>query len=524
MVRPSLVLPLVAALLGVAPRALGQSAPRVAVGPVVGVRANVARGVLASVLNDHAGEITSVPESEFTTAAIRLGLDGLAGDDDIARVARELHLDGVVVGEISHRGARDHLFRVRVARGRDGTTVGTASWEIHQPTDVLNLQNEIWEQIQGFLRSLGAGGSSVSASSGSGGSSSGSSGGGSSDGGATSAGAGSTAVTTPGLGVVYLQLGGGGSMRYWRLPVLGELSPRGYENGGYGELRVEGMLLYRFANDRMGVGIAASVGIPLGLASRAINADDTTGRPVELATSAVDASGGAAFAVRPAGGGHLRAQFGFAAQFFNVETMRLSLAQRLAPVSYVGPRLAFDAALPIFASDRFEFSVLFGTDLRIVGVSTEIRNAFGDAPGTTLGLGATLGLLWRLDLLTPGFGARFTADMMRYRTPFAGRYDIGPASDSIDDYWRFQVAVSYAIDSHMPRNATAATPAASATEPSSSSSSGTGSSGSGGSSSATTSPDASTSGSSSTTPPSGGLNQADFQNAGRDPFAPGGGR
>ncbi|MEI8259762.1 MAG: hypothetical protein WCJ30_29200, partial [Deltaproteobacteria bacterium] len=63
----------------------------------------------------------------------------------------------------------------------------------------------------------------------------------------------------------------------------------------------------------------------------------------------------------------------------------------------------------------------------------------------TLGIAGTAGLQIRLDGLTPGLAIRIGAEFLRYRTAFAGRADVGTGSDSVDDYVRIHLGVSYGI-------------------------------------------------------------------------------
>jgi hypothetical protein len=101
--------------------------------------------------------------------------------------------------------------------------------------------------------------------------------------------------------------------------------------------------------------------------------------------------------------------------------------------------------------------VIFGGELRSVAVGSEMKEAFGVNPGTTLGFGAWFGLGFRADRAAPGLGFRLTAEFMRYATDFAGAARVGPAADSIDDFTRYQLALVYAVGTERtPRSSPAA--------------------------------------------------------------------
>lgn len=145
----------------------------------------------------------------------------------------------------------------------------------------------------------------------------------------------------------------------------------------------------------------------------------------------------------------MRAHVGMVAHSFFVDTNVLPREQRLAPVSYTGLRLALDGMMPLLVSAGYELGVLFGTELRVTAVGSEVRRAFGENPSATLGLGGMAGLFMQMDGLLPGLAVRLWGEMLRYRTSFAGRSDIGPGSDSVDDYFRFHLGVVYAIGTRL---------------------------------------------------------------------------
>lgn len=432
MARALIAFVLAAAVIGFGTDALAQAVLRVAVGPFTGQRAAATRELMAAVLQERA-EVELVSEAEYDAAARRLGVEGLAGDEDLARVGRELRLDDIIVGDLSRRG-RIHLLRLRVVRGSDGTTLGTASWELQRPTELGAIRGEIWGQLLPYLHVEPAP--------------------------EDAAGAlpptpvpdphapDRASAQTPGLGVLSAGLGVGASLRQWRMPVLGELSPRGYDNTGHPELRAEVMALYRWARERAGVGAAVSLGLPLALASRATDGD---GNAVELPSSALELTGSAVAVLRPPSGGWTRVLLGGFWHVFDVDTALLPREQRLARTSYTGARVAVEGVLPLAAEASYEIGLLFATELRLAVVGPELRAAFGENPDLTLGLGGLVGAQVRMDGLLPGLAMRLTGELLRYRTHFAGRADIGPGSDSVDDYLRLQLGVSYALGTTLPR-------------------------------------------------------------------------
>lgn len=426
---------------------LAQGLPRVSVGPMTGPRADAAREAVSQALAVHSTQIDFIPDGDYAIVAQRLGVQGLAGEGDVAMVGREMRLDAVVVGTMERRG-RQFVLRLRVLRGRDGTTLGASSWELHSVGELASIRGEIWEQLSRYFRTRSANGGRPAGSEDR------------SEGRAESATTSSAptqqVMATPGLGFLTVMLGGGLSQRFWRMPVLsagadssgpgsiGDVAPRGYENGGYGELRAELMLLYRWSNDRAGAGISAGGAFPVGLRSRAEDPNNP-GVLISLPTSAYEVWGGAAAAYRPPGGGLMRAQLGFATQYFNVDTESLPMEQRLAPVSYTGLRAAFEGVLPLFANHAWEVGALFGGEFRLTEVGADLKIRFGQNPRPTIAMGMQLGVAVRLDGITPGLGLRLVGEMIRYRTAFAGPYTVGVGSDSVDDFFRFHLVAVYSI-------------------------------------------------------------------------------
>ncbi len=402
--------------------------PRVSVGPFTGTRADDAQRVVAGAVARHAGgDLDWVSDAAFNASAARLGVMGLSGDEDIARVGRDLHLDVVVVGELQRRSRRDWLLRVRVLRGRDGSTLGTGSWEMHSLDEMSLLQAEIWEQLHNYI-TVDPAPAAVETPAGPTPS--------------VAPAAAEPVGSTPGLALATIGVGGGLGSRSWRMPVLGDISPRGYENGGFAEGAAEAQVLYRWAHDRAGIGVSGGAVFPISLASRGI---DSMGATVSLPTSMIEGWGGLSMAYRPPAGGLFRLDAGMVLHSFAIDTSALALEQRLAPVSYTGLRLAAEGIVPLYATASWEVGAFFATQLRIVAIGSEVRTAFGENPGTTIGIAGSAGLQVRLDGVTPGLAIRLGAEFLRYRTAFAGRADVGTGSDSVDDYVRIHLGVSYGI-------------------------------------------------------------------------------
>lgn len=438
---------------------------RVGIGPFLGERAAVTRAMVQSVFTEHTGEIELAPATEVLAAANREGVASAIDEQTGRALGRALRLDQVVVGEVERRG-RSYRLRIRVLRGRDGSSAGSASWEFDRVEEIEALRSEIWSQLStsfraepGGARPSGPppGGTRID------------------DGARTpppenppaeppaSSGApaepeqrpvaAETTPSVPALGWLNLAVTGGIAGRSWRIPLLGERTARGYQNALYGEMGIWAALLFARVNqNHLGFGIEAGARIPVGLASQGRDID---GKVVALSTTAFEVIVGPTMMFRPAGGGMMRLGVGLALHQFDLDTSKLAPEMRLAPVSYLGLRIAGEGVLPIVARPDIEFGVLLGGELRVVGVGSEMRDAFGQNPDTTLGLGALLGLSARLDRAAPGLGLRLTAEWMRYRTSFAGPGRIGTGSDSVDDYSRYQLAVSYTFGAERPRRSAA---------------------------------------------------------------------
>ncbi|MEZ4409935.1 MAG: hypothetical protein R3A52_26185 [Polyangiales bacterium] len=419
--------------------------PRVAVGAITGERAAITRSMVASVLADHAGEIELASTTEYNATAQRLGVTNSQDQAAIEALSRELRLDAVVVGSLERR-LRGYRLVLRVMRGRDGMLAGNATWEFDHMEEVNALGTEIWERLSPYFRVERAVAPTPTPTPTPSGNTPTATPSGNTAPRATTRAATEVTASSPGLGWLELRVGGGLGGRDWRVPVLGESSPRGYENPTFPVLTAGLTALWPVRRQRMGVGLDAQFNFPLGLSSVG---RDSAGREVPLASSSYEFLLGAMVAVRPAGGGEMRFSAGLALHAFDVDTARLPVDRRLSNVGYIGLRAAGEGVLPLWSRPQGEFGLLFGGEVRWVGVSADMKAAFGQNPSTTFAIGAWAGFAARLDALTPGLGLRLTAEFLRYRTGFAGPIDpragVGTASDSVDDYTRFSVAVTYAF-------------------------------------------------------------------------------
>ncbi|MBL8677651.1 MAG: hypothetical protein JNK05_00680 [Myxococcales bacterium] len=436
--------------------AVAQQAPRVALGPVTGPNNEQLADKLNSILELHGGEVQAIPGSTYFGVASRLGVVGRVGEEDLRSVARELRLDAIIVADLSRMG-RGFALRIRVARGRDGSIIGTVNLEIGRVDDLDAIEQQLWGELVPHFRSTVPAGRTnprtnptPSGTNGSGTSNGASGTDGSGNGsteptGATDPANGVTVRTLPGLGVVQLALNTGWSSRSWRMPVLGERSPRGYENGGFFEGGLAAHVFYRLQRERLGIGAHAYGTLPLVISSRGTS---TEGTVVSLQTSAFDVGGGASVAYLPPGGGAFRSDVGFVFHAFDVNTARLAPAQQLVRMSYIGARARAEGAVPLIANGSIELAMLFAGELRMVSVGAEARMAYGENAGLSWGFGGTGGMELRIDGAVAGLAIRATGSWLRYRTTFSGRADVGTGSDSVDDYMRVHLGVSYAFGVH----------------------------------------------------------------------------
>jgi hypothetical protein len=136
---------------------------------------------------------------------------------------------------------------------------------------------------------------------------------------------------------------------------------------------------------------------------------------------------------------------GFSYHSFDVNTMRLPVHAQIVRMAYIGGRARAEGSVPLVANGSIEVGLLFATELRVVSVGSEARAAYGENAPISYGFGGGGGIELRLDGAIPGFAVRGTGEFLRYRTTFAGRSDVGTGSDSVDDYLRVHVAVSYAF-------------------------------------------------------------------------------
>jgi hypothetical protein len=412
-------------------------------GPISGPSADQVADRLGTILELHAGEVQSIPASTYFGVASRLGVVGRVGEEDIASVSRELRLDVVILGDLTRRG-RGFALRLRIARGRDGVIVGTVNLEIARVDDLDSLEADLWQELSRHIRTASPGGG-ARANGGANSSANGGGAGNANNGGNGAEPAPEGGVTTralPGLGVVQLMLNAGWSGRSWRMPVLGELSPRGYDNGGFFEGGLSARVYYRMQRDRLGIGAHAYGTLPLVISSRGTS---TEGMVISLQTSAYDVGGGFSVAYLPPGGGAFRGDLGFLLHAFEINTSRLAVGQQLARMSYMGGRARGEGAVPLLANGSVELSLLFAGELRVVSVGTEARMAYGENAPISWGFGGGGGMELRFDGAVPGLGLRATGEWLRYRTTFAGRADVGTGSDSVDDYLRVLVGISYAF-------------------------------------------------------------------------------
>jgi hypothetical protein len=453
-------------------------APRVVIGPFSGYDGDQVAEKLGGFLELHNGEIEAIPGSTYFGVASRLGLDGRLGEEDIARVSREIRADAVIVGDLTRNGRR-HVLRLRIARGRDGVMVGTINLEFARVNDLDSLEGDLWTELAqhiGQIRPLGSNSFNNNQnssnqsnnfnqnnSSNNNHTSSNSNSGDQSTSDASPSGD-ESASHLPGLGVAQLSVGAGSGSRFWRLAIVGDATAREHYVPAYFESRLEGRTYIRLQNDRVGLGLFAMGFLPIALSSYAYN----MGVMVQLPTSAFEVDAGLCLAYLPPSGGAFRADAGFVLHTIDVKTDVLPVTQQLVRMSYPGARLRSEAAVPLFANGLYEFALLFAGELRLASVGAEARAALGMTAALTSAFGGGGGFELRLDGVAPGLSARVAADWLRYRTSFSGASNLGNARDSVDDFIRVEGIVSYAFG---VRTGLAATAAASTTASDSSSSS-----------------------------------------------------
>ena len=340
-----------------------QNVPRVSLVPLSGaLQAEVQRDVVAA-LALHSSDIEFV---SVTTFSATLGNSHSAHDDtDTLNAARALHLDAIVDGGVFRGASRRHVLRLRVRSVADGSILGSGAWAFRRGTEVRGLRGDIWDQLHDALtgsvhaatppphQTEPAAEDPPPASP------------------AAAAPARSVepepahestpqptpsgieppsaplhtgVAPTPGLGIVWAQLLGGVGMRSWSVPVLGDIAPRGYENQGYPEGGAEIMALYRFDDERAGVGVSAGGAIPVSISSSGV---DANGNMVSVPTQAFEVWGGVAAAYRPPGGGLMRVQIGAFMHSFSLDTSMLPPSQQLASIAYLGGRVAAEGVLPL---------------------------------------------------------------------------------------------------------------------------------------------------------------------------------
>lgn len=434
---------------------------RVAVGPVSGPNSEQLADKLNTILELHAGEVQSIPGSTYFGVASRLGVVGRVGEEDIAVVSRELRLDSVLVADVTRNGRRLGL-RIRVARGRDGAIIGTVNMEVGRVDDLDAIEPDLWQELSRHIRDAAGrrtgGNTNANNSNNANNSSSGNSqGDGNTSGQEPAPGATDSVRALPGLGFLQLALHAGWSARSWRMPILGERSPRGYENGGFFEGGLNVHVMWRGQNDRLGIGAFAYGVLPLVISSRGTTPENQV---VALPTTAFDVGGGFSVAYLPPGGGAFRGDLGFSYHSFDVNTVRLPVQAQVVRMAYIGGRARAEGSVPLLANGSIELGLLFAGELRVVSVGSEARAAYGENAPISYGFGGGGGMELRFDGAVPGLAVRGTGEFLRYRTSFAGRADVGTGSDSVDDYLRVHVAVSYAFGVKNPARQAAAAQAA----------------------------------------------------------------
>ena len=124
--------------------------------------------------------------------------------------------------------------------------------------------------------------------------------------------------------------------RVWRIPLLGETARAVTRTPRYGKLRADLAAYYRLNHNRLGVGVEAALSIP-----RPPSREERL-RPhrPDPHLGALEFQFGAALAMRPTNGGLMRAFVGMVYHQFDLDTSTLSPEMRLAPVTYVGLRVA----------------------------------------------------------------------------------------------------------------------------------------------------------------------------------------
>ncbi|MFO0561471.1 MAG: hypothetical protein U0269_25905 [Polyangiales bacterium] len=414
---------------------------------------------LNTILELHAGEVQSIPGSTYFGVASRLGVVGRVGEEDIAVVARELRLDSVLIADVTRNGRRLGL-RIRVARGRDGAIIGTVNMEVGRVDDLDAIEPDLWQELSRHIRDAAGrrttGGANNAGSNGNASANS-QVGDGSNNNGGNGEPSGPTPTDSvralPGLGFLQLALHAGWSARSWRMPILGERSPRGYENGGFFEGGLNVRAMWRGQHDRLGIGAFAYGVLPLVISSRGTTPENQV---VALPTMAFDVGGGFTVAYLPPGGGSFRGDLGFSYHSFDVNTMRLPVQAQVVRMAYIGGRARAEGSVPLLANGSIELGLLFAGELRVVSVGSEARAAYGENAPISYGFGGGGGMELRFDGAVPGLAVRGTGEFLRYRTTFAGRADVGTGSDSVDDYLRVHVAVSYAFGVKTPARNNAA--------------------------------------------------------------------
>ncbi len=461
-----------------APVEAQSQAPRVAMGPFSGFDGDEVAERIGGFLDLHGGEVEPIPGSTYFGVASRLGLDGRLGEEDIARVAREIRADAVIVGDVVRSGRR-HELRLRIARGRDGVVVGTINLEFVRVVDLDNLEGDLWRELSQHISQivpLRAGGNPNNNPNNNSSNPNNNNPNNNSNSNQTPVEQATPASNPngypsalPGLGVIQLTAGGGFSSRSWRVAVLGMSMPREYINNGFFEVRAAAHIYpLRFQRDHLGVGVFGQGLVPLAISSTGTTAE---GASTRLPTSAYELNAGLAVAYLPRGGGAFRATAGAYLHSFSVGTEALPFDRQYPRISYIGAQFRGSGMVPLVANSTIAFGLLFAGELRIGAIGDEARAAFGNTPAMTTGFGGGAGAELRLNGPAPGFSVQVMADWLRYRTAFNGPSRIGPGRDSADDYFRIHATLSYAFGvnsghrAEESNNAREETPAPEATPP-----------------------------------------------------------
>ncbi len=94
----------------------------------------------------------TVSASRFTSTARDIGAESLT-DDQVARVARRLAVDGLVVGEVAERNGNYRL-TVRLREGQSGSYVHTLAVRLESPELTRSAARQIWRMLMPAIEGL----------------------------------------------------------------------------------------------------------------------------------------------------------------------------------------------------------------------------------------------------------------------------------------------------------------------------------------------------------------------------------